>query len=191
MEVTSKNKLYLQLTILILILGVFVKGSFYVLGLIEAESKKLINKKIELIQINKKRENMLKSQEEYGVLESSINKLNNSLLSANSELDFIIFLENIAKKNNLNKEINILNSLKDKNKIKSDNMNFSVSLSGSFDGTLAFIKEIQTAPYYANIISISFNRAGSGVSGIGGSGYSLGKNDIKTSLTIRVYTYNH
>ncbi len=193
MEITSKNKLYLQLIISILILGVFVKASLYVFGLIESQNDKIINKKIELIQINQKRENMLKSLGKYKSLEASISKLDNSLLSSGSELDFIIFLEDIAKKNNLNKEINILGTSNDKKKKKTktniNNMNFSVLLSGSFEGTLAFIKEIQLAPHYASIMSVSFSKIGSGVSRVKEAEYPLEENDVKTSLTVRVYTY--
>ncbi len=193
MEITSKNKLYLQLIISILILGVFVKASLYVFGLIESQNDKITNKKIELIQINQKRENMLKSLGKYKSLEASISKLDNSLLSSGSELDFIIFLEDIAKKNNLNKEINILGTSNDKKKKKTktniNNMNFSVLLSGSFEETLAFIKEIQLAPYYASIMSVSFSKIGSGVSRVKEAEYPLEENDVKTSLTVRVYTY--
>lgn len=185
MALTLKNKFYLHIAISISVLGGLAFGSSVVFGMVKAESEKLTNQKIELIQIQEKRTKVFESSQEYEKLEESIGKLNSSILSDNEELKFIMFVENISKQNRINYDINISNTA-------DSNVVFQVNAAGSFNDMLSFIKQIENSPYYANIENINMTKAKSSVSGSefkGKLNYPLGPNDVKVSLIIKVYMY--
>lgn len=185
MTLTVKNKFYLHIAISILIFGCLTYGSYFVFGLVKAESKKLTNQKIELAQIQEKRTKVFEASQEYEKLKETIEKLNSSILSKDEELKFIVFVENTAKQNSVNYDINISGA-------SDANMIFQVSVSGRFENILNFIKQMENSPYYASIANVNMARVKDSL----GSGdfkgklnFPLGQNDVKVSLIIKVYTY--
>ncbi len=186
MILDPKSKLYIHIFVLTSVLVLLYFVSNFVFGLIKSEKDALIKAKTELLQIDQKREKIANSFSEYSSLQKSIEKLNSSLLSKDGELEFIVFMEDVANKNMLNQSISIADNVKDKNGVS-----FQVSLSGSFEGVLNFIKEIDNAKYYTNIEQVSFSLIDSvGSVGLEGNNeYPLKEGDISASMLIKVYMY--
>ena len=98
-------------------------------------------------------------------------------------------MENTANKYQLNQSINILGAKAGK-KTKQTDMNFQVTLSGSFEGMLNFMKEIEKGVYFANIRNIALTRIETAVGVLGGrNAYTLNEGDVKASFQIIVYAY--
>lgn len=188
MNINPKSKLYIQLSILTLVFFGFLFVAYYIFGLVKQESKNLTNKKTELFQIKEKRKKIIESFEKFDLVKDDVKKLDNFLLASDDELKFIVFLEDVARKYMLNQSINISGQQKNKN-LKY--ITFQVSLSGPFDGVMRFIKEVENAPYYANIINLSLKRVEVGRSVSAGNrlDYPLKENDVSASFVIRVYNY--
>ncbi|MEK7453010.1 MAG: hypothetical protein AAB614_02130 [Patescibacteria group bacterium] len=190
MNLTIKRKLYIHLTILSIILIGMLFVSWFALGIIKKNSEELIQFKKDLFQIQIKREKALEASKEYDNLKPFIDVVNSAMLSKKEELKFIVFIESIAKRNILNHEINITTS-SDEDNIKESIINFQVKLSGSFQGILKFIKDIEDGLYYANISNIDLKRVSASTGSLGRSklDYALNEGDVEVSLIIKVYSY--
>jgi len=193
MNLTVKNKFYLNIVLLVLILGGMAFGAWYSFGLVNQESQNLTNYKKELSQIENKRAKVLEASDSYANLKASILKLDDAILQNDNELKFIVLAEDLANKYGLNEEIKISQTgqpKKGKQQEPEDAVYFQLELSGSFAGVLSFIEEIQNAKYFSDIQNVSLQRVSAAIGVQGGKNeFPVYQGDVKASITIRVPTY--
>jgi len=190
MNLNSKNKFYISLSIFLSIFAVFLFFIWLSFGVLRGENKNLIESQSYLLELEKKKEKISEAFKEYDSSKDEIDILNSALLSSDQELSLVILIEGTAKANMLNHKI-MINQAKDKRNKNQKNIDFQVNLSGSFLGVMNFIKYIEEAPYYLNIKNISLDRVSSDTMAGGRDEiiFPLKENDVRASLIIRVYTY--
>jgi hypothetical protein len=191
MNLNSKNKFYISLSIFLSIFAIFLFFIWLSFGVLKGENKNLIESQSYLLELEKKKEKISEAFLEYNASKDSIDTLNSALLSNDQDLNLVILIENTAKANMLNHEI-MINDVRNKRSKDPRDINFQVNLSGSFLGVMNFIKYMEEAPYYLNIKNISLDRVSSDLEA-GGRGkltFPLKENDVRASLIIKVYTYS-
>ncbi len=190
MNLNQKNKFYISIAVFSSIFLIFLFFIWFSFGVLKNENKNLLESQNYLLELEKKKEKISESFKEYSLNEEKITILNSALLLSGQDLNLVILIEDVAKKNNLNHQI-MINDVNDKRSKNVNSINFQVNLSGSFLGLMNFIKYIENAPYYLNISNISLDRVSFAVENSGGEklSFPLKENDVFASLIIKVYTY--
>ena len=172
----SKIKLPISLLVLGLVVGV-VYGGFVLLGKIEAAGSLYRARSTELFVLEKKQEHIAQLEFELARTAASREEVMFALLSSDEALDFIVRIENIARKGGLSYEVRILQEVtqesideellalrrsrrKSKDIIESieeklPGITFSVTIEGSYLGIVRFMEGVASLPFYVHIESFS------------------------------------
>ena len=174
----SKIKLPISLLVLGLVVGV-VYGGFVLLGKIEAAGSLYRARSTELLVLEKKQEHIAQLEFELARTAASREEVMFALLSSDEALDFIVRIENIARKGGLSYEVRILQEVtqesideellalrrsrrKSKDIIESieeklPGITFSVTIEGSYLGIVRFMEGVASLPFYVHIESFSIS----------------------------------
>lgn len=116
-----------------------------------------------------------------------LNQIEKPLLNSEESLDFILALENIAKKAELEQEIRTFSLSSPTTEQKFKTIPFQIVLWGTFPNLMRFLVYFENMPFYAEITSIHINRLDAR-SLITEKMPNLKEGDIKAILNIEVYT---
>ena len=174
----SKIKLPLSLLALGLVVGVGY-GGFVLLAKIEAAGALYQEHSRELFALEKKQEHIAQLEAELARTALSREEIVSALLSSDEALDFIVRIEDIARKAGLSYEVRILQEVtqesideellalrrsrrKSKDIIESieeklPGITFSVTIEGSYLGIVRFMEGVASLPFYVHIESFSIS----------------------------------
>lgn len=176
---SSKIKLPLPLLALGLIVGVGY-GGFVLLAKIEAAGALYQARSKELLTLEKKQEHVTQLKAELARTAASRGEIISALLSSDEALDFIVRIEDIARKAGLSYEVQILQEItqesidaeilalrraRRKSKdvteeslgAKLPGITFSVTIEGSYVGIVRFMEGVASLPFYTHIESFSIS----------------------------------
>lgn len=145
-----------------------------------------ISQKRELILLKMKAENLIKLQQQYLIFRDDLDKINEVFIDPETPIEFLKFLEEIAK----NCQVPIEVSIGTVKEIKTDiwpSLSFQIFLKGSFPEVLKFIEKIENNPYLTKIEKLNIKRLSRDeVSAKDFVGFLPG--DVRANLLIKVYT---
>lgn len=172
MIVVKKNTLsifiFLILTILVVSFGIYP-----IFKDIQKNYQTFISQKDKLASLAAQIENLNKLKITYEKLEPSLEKIDKIFVNPGLPVEFIAFLEKIAKDSKI--EIKISSPpLREKDILTS--LNFQINTTGFFPNFLSFFEKIETAPYLIEIQNLNVSKAGKVEAG------------IAANLSIKVYS---
>ena len=172
----SKIKLPLPLIVLGLVVGVGY-GGFVLLAKIDAAGELYQARSTELLALEQKQEHIAQLEAELARTAQSREEIMSALLASTEALDFIVRIEDIARKGGLSYEVRILQEVtqesideellalrrsrrKSKDIIESieeklPGITFSVTIEGSYLGIVRFMEGVASLPFYVHIESFS------------------------------------
>lgn len=138
--------------VLIIILAILIIffGIIPVFKDINNYSEEFIFQKQMLASLENKIKNLDQLKPSYDNYKLSIEKIDGLFIDLEIPVDFVGFLESLAKKNNIKIKISPAPSEKQKN-TEWSSINFQIVADGSFQDFLRFLNKIESAPYLINI----------------------------------------
>lgn len=176
----SKLKLPLPLIALGLLVGLGYAG-FGLLSKIDAARALYLEKNKELLSLEKKQEHVTQLELELVKTAASREEILSALLAPAEALDFLVRIEDIARKAGLSYEVRILREITEVSieeeqlalrrarkkptdateeplDAKLSGITFSVTIKGSYPGIIRFMEGVATLPYYTHIESFAVSR---------------------------------
>lgn len=168
MELT-KQKIYITIAAIIIILILIT--IFLVVPLVQdtySLADDLEQKRTELVAAEAKENNLKKIKNDQKEIEATLKKINQSLISRDNALDFILPLEKIAGKNNVAQTITIVNQEpddKENDKKKESNyvlektphLPININLRGEFKNIASYVLDLESIGIYTDITNITIN----------------------------------
>lgn len=183
MILSSKNKLYLTLFLMVSVLTASGFGAWFVFQLIVGENDKISRLQEELAALETQRDRTGEMTKNYDSVKSFVPELDSVLLDPNDRLKFIMLVEQLAAQTSVDHVIEAVGSLK---LSANDPILFNINVSGDFTNVLKFIYSLENAPYYLNIETIQISE-GNKLS-VGQSGGANGGAGIVTAqMSVKVY----
>ncbi len=174
MKIFQRN----NFSILFFIVSIILLISFVIypaLKEISINSKEVISQKEKLISLEFKIENLEGLRIGYGQLSPELEKINNLFINHELPIEFISFLEGIAKTSKVEIKISLA-SFNKAEKEKWAFLNLQINAIGSFPQFLSFLEKIETAPYLTEIQNLSVNG-------------SKEENKVQTALSLKAFAY--
>ncbi|MFY9457911.1 MAG: hypothetical protein WAP23_03215 [Candidatus Spechtbacterales bacterium] len=198
---TSKTRAKFLLIAIVWLFG-FGYGGYFLFGEIASSKNLYIEKSKELVSSEKKQEQIERIKEELEKAEKNRGEIVSSLLVTEDVLEFILKIEDIAKKARLTYEVRILKEVtqesidqellalrqarrrevpaEDAAIEKLPGVTFNVDISGSYSGIIRFLEGVGTLSYYTHIESFNVSE------GPGVEGAEPGK--VKSTIQLMVFT---
>lgn len=184
---TPKSQIYVIIIIFLVITALAITGMFYFLiNNIRENYSTLISQKKELLLLKLQAENLLKFQQHYLVFREKLDKVNEVFLDPETPFDFLNFLEEVAKKNQLPIEVSINPAKETKGDIW-PSLSFKVFLNGSFPKVLKFLEKIENGLYLTELESLKTTRVAEEEIRKEEAGV-LATGDVRANLVVKVYT---
>jgi len=144
-------------------------------------SQELFSIKKDLMAIEEKSKELSAWQEKYSTLKPDLQKLEDLFVDPEMPINFLDFLEKIARDSNVLIEISLLPSR------EKEKLNFRLVLAGSFPNCLKFLEKLEAAPYLIEIKDLSSkNLTEAQLKSEKYKEFSLG--DVEFDLSIFVFT---
>lgn len=198
------KKIWVKLLLIFLfwLLG-FGYAGYFLFGEIASSKSIYIEKSKELVSGEKKQEQIEQTKKELEKTEKNREDIVSSLLSPRDVLEFILRMEDIAKKAGLTHEVRILKEVTQESidrellalrqarqrgrsteetalEEKLPGVTFNVDISGSYPGIVRFLEGIGTLSYYTHIESFNISRDTKG------EGAETGT--VKSTIQLMVFT---
>lgn len=179
-----QKRLYLNLAVSIIVFLLIISLVIpFLLGKIKQASTDLLKKREAFESWQKRQQDYVSLNKDYQAIKPELEKVNQSFLESDKILDFIVALEDSAKRSNNKYEIKVIEQSTDaggKNGLTT--ISFQVSLKGTFSNLLHFLVYLEGLPYFNEITLLQIQRASS-VS----TEQEIGKGDISANLHIKTY----
>lgn len=181
-----KNKINLSLPVFIILSVILILFIIYPLFKeIKINSEDLISKKQSLTLLERKIENLKQYQTLWGQIEPNLEKINTLFIDPEVPVEFISFLETIARDCDLSVEIFPTLS-RETAQDSWPSLFFQISSTTSFSKFLKFLEKLETSPYLIKIQNLNTRRlTKTELESKAFEGFSLG--DTKNTLLIKVY----
>lgn len=153
----AKNKIYLIVIFLVLLLEVSTKFFLNSLAELRSLSQRVIfQKKVEkLLELRVK--NFENFQKNLPVFEEISQKIESSFVRKDAPIKFIEFLEKLAKDARISLKIKPLDLKKKENDLW-EPVGFQITLLGKFSQCLRFLEKLERAPWLVEIYQLSIDR---------------------------------
>lgn len=181
MILSSKNKLYLALSLMIPALAASGFAAWFVFQLIVGENDKIARLQEESAALEMQRDRVGEMSKNYDSVKSFIPELDSVLLDPNDRLKFIMLVEQLAAQTSVGHVIEAVGALK---LSANDPILFNINVAGDFSNVLKFIYSLENAPYYLNIETVQLSE-GSRLSGQ--SGGAAGAGVATAQMSVKVY----
>lgn len=179
----KKRILFFSAAFLVLV-AVLTLASFLLLGKIRQDGQTMVIKKKEAENFFANWKNIEYLKKDYEDSYQAFWK-EPSLLTEETQLDFIESLEDIARANNVQQNIEILSK---KVQTNSEPLNFKISVWGSFDNFMRYLICLENNPFYNDAASIQIDRMDeAGTTKFKDANVSFAAGDINAIINISVY----
>jgi len=164
------------------ILALFFIENIYLVQQEENLSLEMIGKKQEMEKLKKYNEQIADIRNIYDNMREKMDEVHNSVIDPSKIVDFIVEIENTAKKNNIELEINIANKDKESLDKNFSRAYYKIKASGNFDDIMKFLASIENLRYYSDIENIKM----SSMEELGGGDSDM----VELNSDLTVYTYS-
>lgn len=147
-----KKEIAIKSIIMILVAFLGIYSSFYFIGKIELESKKIIIARTEIKKLQILNEKKVQLYEDYNKIKPYLDKVFSFLPKENELVKIISSLEEIAQKNNISQKLKLteMSPLEDLKRA-----NYEITLSGNYEKILNYCKEFEKSPYFVRINNLN------------------------------------
>lgn len=159
----------------IIISGLAVLIIVFAAQKISKESKALTAKRSNFVIWENRGERLVILQKDYKKIEKAVPYLSALLPTEDQLINFISTIESTAKETNNQQSFNFAGGINEARGDEPKNINFTINLQGNINSFIAYLKKIQTIPFYIKIINFNV---------IGGQGLN---NQSQMNLLGRVY----
>jgi len=148
-----KKEIAIKSIIMILVAFLGIYSSFYFIGKIELESKKIIIARTEIKKLQILNEKKVQLYEDYNKIKPYLDKVFSFLPKENELVKIISSLEEIAQKNNISQKLKLteMSPLEDLKRA-----NYEITLSGNYEKILNYCKEFEKSPYFVRMNNLNF-----------------------------------
>jgi hypothetical protein len=115
---------------------------------IQEGSRKILTSKGDIKTANLQTKEVQKFMSKYSEYKPNLERIDKMFADPQNPLDFIEFLESTAFSSNIELSISPMTSVKDG---QSKAISLSLTLSGDFSGTLAFLERLERGPYLISV----------------------------------------
>jgi acylphosphatase len=179
MNVKKKTILFLVVSLLFFFLFIFLLILPSIKKISET-SKEISKTKTKLEEISKQQEEIERFKKIFPEIKENLSKFENSFVSKEIPIDFVEFLEKMAKNLQIQSEISILNSSK-------DSISFQVKGAGSPENVFKFLEKIENCNFLIQIERLKISKLTEAELKIKEyEGFS--KNDLKFEVSFSVLT---
>lgn len=144
MTMSARTKIYLLISIYLVILLVMGFFSYFLILKLDAKSGEYLGAKGEIFKIDRKRDLLKESQSILLSFKQDIENLGKAFLNNEEIPGFIETLEKIAASSNVIFSIEYVPAAKG---LEGSELNFKISLFGSFSNTLRFLANLENVPF--------------------------------------------
>lgn len=141
--------------VLALLLGISLVSLLLFFNYISLQAKSLINKRVEYRQGMLKSRPLKQVEEDLGLVQNSSKVLKELYVDSNNVVDFISYIEDLARKASTTIEIKTITTgeVKIDEEVFNDlqNLSISIELSGSWKNVNKYIEIVENLPYHINI----------------------------------------
>jgi hypothetical protein len=145
----------------------------------------IIEAKKDLVFFEKEVKRAEAFEENYNNLEITPEKIDKFLIDSSVPIEFIDFLENLAKKQNLSIKISPAFSI-ESSETSFNSMVFKIETSGNFSEIMKFLGKMESSPYFV-LIDKFYIREGAGRSNIVGQENTMIFGQVFSTIEIKVY----
>lgn len=177
---TAKNKNYLTLCscfLLLVLTAVLVLWPLF--RNISKDMNTLISAKTEILSIESKIENLSTQKKRYEEYKPNLNKIDALFINSDVPIDFIRFIEDLARGCQVSAEISSVPSAPLKNEWKS--LGFKISTESSFLNLSRFLEKLENAPYLLEVQKVSLEKTAGEIN------EKTADKEISAELTIKVF----
>ena len=146
---------------------------------IEESSSQLLFVETELASIGEKNDELGNWERELPDLKPDLEKIKGLFVNLEMPVEFLRFLENLARDNNLSIRVSLLRAGSDKDS-KAAVLQFKVLIDGLFSDCARFLEKLENAPYLIAIEDLNIIR----LLEEGGEGFS---EEVEFNLSIKVF----
>jgi hypothetical protein len=153
MLLKSKDKLYIISGVLIVIFACFIAFFIYpTLTDVIGHSQKLLADKAQDSLMQKELSELQAFKNNEYLYDANLQKADNLLIDARNPVDFVEFLERIAGQSQISVDVSLAPQVSGKP------VPFVLNTTGSFSGTAAFSRRVETGPYLITINKLSITK---------------------------------
>ncbi len=188
MTLSYKNKLYIQIGILIALMGASAWGSLFLFGLITQADATLSDAQKELVSLSIQQEQIASIAKEYESAYERFAPLEERLLPREERLRFIILVEQLATEAGVFHEINAADDTPPPGTVKGASpLYFNITISGSFPNVLRFMYLLENSHYFSAVERAQITQ-GAGPSAQKKEGVVSSPDDVRAQFTVKAYT---
>ncbi|MEA2097927.1 MAG: type 4a pilus biogenesis protein PilO [Patescibacteria group bacterium] len=160
-----EKKLYIKAGILLaVVLALLYVSCFYFPQKIEDLSSEIINNKKQIKQLNEQSNQIDDIRNKHDKLRENVDEALECIISYSNIFSFITNIKDIAKRNNVDLNINVSSNGKTKETNFLSYINYNIKAVGEFGDIMRFLDNLENLKYYINVekIKISSNGNNSG-----------------------------
>ncbi|MBI5912902.1 hypothetical protein HY839_00485 [Candidatus Azambacteria bacterium] len=188
MTLSYKNKLYVQIGVLGVLIAASAWGSLFLFGLITQAGTTLRDAQNELALLSIRQEQIATIAKEYEGARELFSPLKERLLPREERLRFIMLVEQLALEAGVLHEIGAADDAPvDGTAQGSSSLHFNITISGSFPSVLRFIYLLENSRYFTAVEKAQVMQGG-GTMTQKKAVVASSPNDVKAQLTVKVYT---
>tara|TARA_Y100000310_G_C20561074_1_gene753088 strand:- start:138 stop:683 length:546 start_codon:yes stop_codon:yes gene_type:complete len=154
--ICKKNSLMVSVIFGLICLSLVVFLIYPIFKGIRTKSQELSETKKELFLLQKRTTDLKEIQGRYDEWTKSLERIENLFIDPEVPIDLIKFWEQTAQQTGIT--IEIAPSLSNTEKETWDSVGFQLSLQGSFNGFLEFLKKVETSPYLIKIDNLMIKK---------------------------------
>lgn len=141
---------------LVLALAVCAGASVWLWLEVRQTSREFARERQELNRLISQRANLFQIKWEHGQIAASRESIEGSFLTADRAVDFIVFLENLARSSGNAVEVQ---SVRGNGESGSDSFNFKVALAGNYPNLVNFLAQLENSPYLTQISRLEISQS--------------------------------
>lgn len=187
MTLSYKNKLYIQIGILIALMGASAWGSLFLFGLITQADATLSDAQKELASLSIQQEQIASIAKEYESAYERFVPLEERLLPREERLRFIMLVEQLATKAGVFHEINAADDVPTAATKGASPLYFNITISGRFPNVLRFMYLLENSRYFSAVEKTQITQ-GAGPVAQKREGVASSPDDVRAQFTVKVYT---
>src|SRR3989344_8665263 len=187
MTLSYKNKLYIQIGVLIILMAVSAWGSESLFGRITQADATLSDAQKELASLSIQQEQIASIAKEYESAYERFVPLEERLLPREERLRFIMLVEQLAAEAEVFHEINAADDAPTAAAKGASPLYFNITISGGFPSVLRFMYLLENSRYFSAVEKVQITQGG-GLAAQKKEGVTSSPDDVRAQLSIRTYT---
>lgn len=154
----SKKKILISIIVALVFFAVFsFLCPYQVFKNIEEFSSQLLSVEAELVSIGEKNNELYNWERELPDLKPDLEKIEELFINLEMPVEFLRFLENLARDNNLSIRVSLLRAGENKDS-NAAILQFKVLVDGSFSNCAKFLEKLENAPYLIAVENLIITR---------------------------------